>query len=73
MFPTAPRQAVDLLDKMLDLNPESRIKVDEALEHAFLETMHDPEDEPLFDGQIDFTFEEDPSLNLQKLQRLILK
>lgn len=58
---------------MLDLNPTTRIKVDEALEHPFLESMHDPEDEPDFEGSIDFTFEEDPTLNLEKVKRLILK
>ena len=65
--------ALDLLDKMLDLNPRRRIKVDEALAHPFLESMHDPEDEPSFEGTIDFSFEEDASLNLEKLKRLILK
>lgn len=61
------------MDKMLDLNPQRRIQVHQALEHPFLETMHDPEDEPDFEGQIDFVFEEDPSLNLEKLKRLILR
>ena len=73
MFPTFPKEAHDLLDKMLDLNPVTRIKVDEALQHPFLESMHDPEDEPVFEGAIDFAFEEDPTLNLDKLKRLILK
>lgn len=73
MFPTFPKEAHDLLDKMLDLNPATRIKVDEALQHPFLESMHDPEDEPVFEGAIDFAFEEDPTLNLDKLKRLILK
>jgi serine/threonine protein kinase len=45
-----PAQAIDLLDKMLDLNPETRIKVEEALKHPFLESMHDEEDEPVFDA-----------------------
>jgi hypothetical protein len=35
--------------------------------------MHDPEDEPSFEGAIDFTFEEDPNLTLEKVKRLILK
>ena len=61
------------MDRMLDLNPSRRIKVNEALEHPFLETMHDPEDEPEFEGQIDFSFEEDANLNLDKLKRLILR
>jgi hypothetical protein len=58
---------------MLDLNPITRIKVDEALNHPFLDSMHDPEDEPAFEGKIDFSFEEDSTLNLEKLKRLILK
>jgi hypothetical protein len=35
--------------------------------------MHDPEDEPEFEGEIDFSFEDDATLNLEKLKRLILK
>lgn len=73
VFPTFPKEAHDLLDRMLDLNPGSRIKVEEALQHPFLESMHDPEDEPLFEGKIDFSFEDDQSLTLEKVKRLILK
>lgn len=39
---------MDLLDRMLDMNPAKRISVNDALEHPFLESMHDPEDEPEF-------------------------
>lgn len=73
LFPTAPKEALDLLDKMLDLNANRRIEVEDALNHPFLESMHDPEDEPAFEGQIDFTFEDDPNLTLEKVKRLILK
>ena len=72
LFPGMPGEALDLLDRMLEINPTSRIKVDEALNHPFLEAMHDEEDEPEFDGGIDFTFEEDTTLTLEKLKRLIL-
>jgi hypothetical protein len=58
---------------MLDLNPIRRISVEEALAHPFLESMHDPEDEPDFEGKIDFSFEDDNSLTLEKLKRLILR
>ena len=58
---------------MLDMNPKTRIKVAEALTHSFVENLHDEEDEPDFDGTIDFSFETDPSLDLIKIQRLILK
>jgi serine/threonine protein kinase len=73
LFPGLPGEAIDLMDKMLDLNPSTRITVNEALEHPFLESMHDPEDEPEFEGKIDFSFEEDQSLSLEKLKRLILR
>jgi len=36
LFPGYPKEALDLLDKMLDLDPTARIKVEEALEHPFL-------------------------------------
>mmetsp|Transcript_1776 Transcript_1776/g.2530 ORF Transcript_1776/g.2530 Transcript_1776/m.2530 type:complete len:80 (+) Transcript_1776:908-1147(+) len=58
---------------MLDMNPKTRIKVKVALEHAFLENLHDEEDEPEFEGTIDFSFETDQSLDLVKIQRLIIK
>ena len=73
MFPDDPPEAHDLLDKLLDLNPDKRITVDEALKHPFLSQLHDPEDEPTFEGTMDFSFEIDTSLDLQKMQRLILK
>lgn len=73
LFPNQPPEAIDLLDKMLDMNPKTRIKVNTALEHGFLENLHDPEDEPEFEGSIDFSFETDPALDLAKIQRLIIK
>lgn len=73
LFPGSPKEALDLLDRLLDLNPESRIKVDEVLEHPFLESMHDPEDEPSFTGKLDFSFEDDSAITLEKLKRLILR
>lgn len=73
MFPGHPDDALDLLDRMLDLNPLTRISVDEALSHPYLEPMHDPEDEPIFEGQMDFSYEEDATLTLEKVKRLILK
>jgi serine/threonine protein kinase len=73
LFPGSSPECLDLLDKMLDLNPTRRITVEEALTHPFLESMHDPEDEPSFEGEIDFSFEEDQNLNLEKVKRLILR
>ena len=38
-----------------------------------MENLHEPEDEPQFEGTIDFSFETDPSLDLIKVQRLIVR
>ncbi|KAJ5306999.1 hypothetical protein N7508_006014, partial [Penicillium antarcticum] len=48
-------QAVDLLEKMLDIDPEKRITTTEALTHPYISTYADPEDEPTFDKQLDWS------------------
>ena len=65
--------AQDLIDKMLDLNPKTRITIEEAIKHPYLENLHDPEDEPIFEGEIDFNFENDPNLTLEDVKKLILQ
>lgn len=55
-FPTADPIAIDLLRKMLELDPAKRITAEEALAHPYLEVYHDPSDEPVHDT-VDFSFE----------------
>uniref|UniRef100_A0A0B7AIY3 mitogen-activated protein kinase n=1 Tax=Arion vulgaris TaxID=1028688 RepID=A0A0B7AIY3_9EUPU len=45
-FAGASELAIDLLEKMLDLDPDTRISVDEALRHPYIIQYHDPDDEP---------------------------
>lgn len=58
---------------MLDMNPNVRINVEECLKHPFLASLHDEADEPSFQGKIDFAFEVDQTLDLTKIQRLIMQ
>jgi len=39
-------QALDLLRKMLAFHPNERLTIEEALAHPFMETLHNPQDEP---------------------------
>ncbi|XP_069792808.1 mitogen-activated protein kinase 14A isoform X2 [Narcine bancroftii] len=47
VFPTMKVQAVDLLEKMLLLDPEKRITAGDALAHSYLREHHDPNSEPV--------------------------
>jgi mitogen-activated protein kinase 7 len=56
------------LEKLLDFDPARRLTVEQALQHPYLETYHDPEDEPTHSA-FDFAFE---SVNrIDELKKLI--
>ncbi|CCE28226.1 Subtilisin-like proteinase Spm1 [Claviceps purpurea] len=57
LFPQANPHALDLLDKMLAFDPSSRISVEQALEHPYLQVWHDPADEPNCPTIFNFDFE----------------
>ncbi|XP_072136980.1 mitogen-activated protein kinase 14A [Mobula birostris] len=67
VFPTMKAQAVDLLERMLILDPDRRITASDALEHPYLSEHHDPnepEAEPYDDSfeNLDLKVEEWKSL-----------
>lgn len=49
MYPHASPEALDLLRRLLQFNPNKRITADEALEHPFVAQFHNPADEPSCD------------------------
>ncbi|KNG51007.1 SLT2-like MAP kinase protein [Stemphylium lycopersici] len=57
LFRNANPDALDLLDRMLAFDPSSRISVEEALEHRYLQIWHDASDEPSCPTTFDFQFE----------------
>lgn len=64
--------AIDLLEKMLQFNPKKRITAQDALQHPYFEGFHDPTDEPMFTGIIDFSFENNPTLTFPDVAQMIL-
>jgi mitogen-activated protein kinase 1/3 len=47
IFPRASDLALDLLERMLTFDPLKRISAQEALEHPYLASYHNPGDEPI--------------------------
>lgn len=64
------KQALDLLRKMLDIHPKKRITIEKALEHPFLESLHNVDDEPLHEKIFQFEFEHE-ELSRERIQQLI--
>jgi len=59
VFKSMPEPAVDILRKMLRWDPLSRLSVEEAIAHPYLDKLHCPEDEPTREplDTTDFEFE----------------
>ncbi|KAK6111213.1 Mitogen-activated protein kinase pmk-1 [Brugia pahangi] len=47
LFPSASPDAIDLLERTLNLDPDYRPTASEAMEHPYLKQYHDPSDEPV--------------------------
>ncbi|XP_064647834.1 mitogen-activated protein kinase 7-like [Lineus longissimus] len=59
VYPKASKKSIDLLSKMLVIDPRERITAEKALKHPFLNKYYDPDDEPVC-PMFDFSFEEKP-------------
>lgn len=62
---------LDLLEKMLLFDPRKRITVERALEHPYLASLHDPEDEPVGAEAFDDLSFDNMDLDKQALRRLL--
>jgi serine/threonine protein kinase len=61
---------LDLLERMLDFHPDTRISIEKALEHPFLASLHNADDEPTAEFTFSFDFENE-SLPRERVQELI--
>ncbi|KAK5969534.1 hypothetical protein GCK32_022091 [Trichostrongylus colubriformis] len=71
LLPDASADAVDLLGHMLALDPDDRISVNEALEHAYVRDCRDPEGEPVADHQVGIDAEEEAATSLDDWRGLL--
>ncbi|KAL6902322.1 hypothetical protein ACP4OV_005198 [Aristida adscensionis] len=70
LFPRVQPAALDLIERMLTFNPLQRITVEEALDHPYLERLHDIADEPVCTEPFSFDFEQQ-ALTEDQMKQLI--
>ncbi|KAK4255028.1 hypothetical protein QN277_008085 [Acacia crassicarpa] len=70
VFPHVHPLAIDLIDRMLTIDPTRRITVEEALAHPYLAKLHDAADEPVCPDTFNFDFEQNP-LDEEQIKNMI--
>ena len=59
LCPKASPEAIDLMSKLLQFNPNTRFTAEEALEHPYVAAFHRPQDEPSAPGPITISLPDD--------------
>ncbi|GAA0145645.1 hypothetical protein Leryth_009538 [Lithospermum erythrorhizon] len=72
LFPNMSPEAIDLAERMLVFDPSKRITVEEALDHPFLLSLHEINEEPTCPSPFDFDFEHS-TLDEEDIKELIWK
>ncbi len=67
-FPSASPEALDLLQKLLQFNPDKRISPEGALRHPYCAQFHNPHDEPVAPGVITIPIDDNT-----KVRRLLFQ
>ncbi|CAK85270.1 unnamed protein product (macronuclear) [Paramecium tetraurelia] len=73
IFPGAPPEALDFLDKCLQFSPKLRITLDLAIEHPMLQKVRDKKKEIVAPGPIILDFEQEGELQIPRLRELFLR
>jgi len=66
LFPHAPADALDLLDKLLKFNPTKRITAEEALRHEYVAQFHNEEDEPVCNRKVRIPIDDNKKFSIQE-------
>ena len=73
-YPGAGKEAIDLLDKMLQFNPYFRITIDEALNHPYFTKIRKLSKEVNSDVKINIEFDQTKeTLDRKRLRELFLE
>lgn len=72
LYPAATPEVIDLLKKMLQLNPRKRITIDDSLNHPFLSKIRDKSRELVAPGPIILDFEKEGEMTAERLRELFI-
>jgi len=64
IYPNAPSDSIDMLQKLLMFNPANRMTADEALEHPYVAQFHVPEEEVVCTEKITISLSDDKKLSV---------
>ena len=71
LYPGAERAALDLLSRLLAMNPRKRSTVEDALAHPYLASIRSPEEETVHGEELALPFDT-PGRRSQELRQLIV-
>eukprot|EP00771_Trimastix_marina_P001423 gnl/Trimastix_PCT/2497.p1 GENE.gnl/Trimastix_PCT/2497~~gnl/Trimastix_PCT/2497.p1 ORF type:complete len:269 (+),score=50.57 gnl/Trimastix_PCT/2497:607-1413(+) len=71
LFPTAPPDALDMLHRLLQFNPDKRLSAEEALRHPFFSQFHNPREEPDCTRPIRLAADDNVRLSVSRYRTLL--
>jgi mitogen-activated protein kinase 15 len=73
LFPAASTEALDLLRKLLQFNPEKRLDSAAALRHPYLAQFHNPDDEPVLSRPITISMDDNKRSSISAYRKYLYK
>eukprot|EP00471_Norrisiella_sphaerica_P012693 CAMPEP_0184496856 /NCGR_PEP_ID=MMETSP0113_2-20130426/35052_1 /TAXON_ID=91329 /ORGANISM="Norrisiella sphaerica, Strain BC52" /LENGTH=375 /DNA_ID=CAMNT_0026883687 /DNA_START=173 /DNA_END=1300 /DNA_ORIENTATION=+ len=73
LYPNVGADAIDLLSRLLQFNPNKRISAEEMLAHPYLKQFHNPKDEPVMAKPIKISFDDNKRFSIEEYRKSLYK
>ena len=73
LFPRAPYDALDLMRRLLQFNPNARISAADALTHPYVANFHNEQDEPVLDHNVIIPIDDNTKYSIQEYRDKLYK